>query len=210
MFNENVSFRFKLNYFLSSFALSYLFLLIIMYIQAAERTGRMVPMFCPILTARKITFFTLFLLFSVSLYSLSYIKKKIEESTQYSIINGQNGGKIGLTYNKGSREFILGVLLPVVTTISVPETPITGLVGVVLLQIILGYFFLHSNELFVNVPLIMAGYSLVLGKYGHKELLLFVKNSQLNSLLGKNVRFIYLGNVEEGNLGIAVEECVDE
>lgn len=180
MFNENVSVRFKLNYFLSSFALSYLFLLIIMYIQVAERTGRMVPQIFPILTARKITFLTLFLLFLVSLYSLSYIKKKIEESTQYSIINGQNGGKIGLTYNKGSREFILG------------------------------YFFLHSNELFVNVPLIMAGYSLVLGKYGHKELLLFVKNSQLNSLLGKNVRFIYLGNVEEGNLGIAVEECVDE
>ncbi|HFI0581182.1 TPA: hypothetical protein ACGO03_001667, partial [Streptococcus suis] len=69
MFNENVSVRFKLNYFLSSFALSYLFLLIIMYIQVAERTGRMVPQIFPILTARKITFLTLFLLFLVSLYS---------------------------------------------------------------------------------------------------------------------------------------------
>ncbi|AZR97311.1 hypothetical protein [Streptococcus suis] len=210
MFDENVSIPFKLNYFVSSFALSYLFLIIIIYVQAAERTGRILPPISPIWTARKITFFILFLLFLVSLLSLLYIRQKIEESTRFSIVDGHNGGKTGYTYNKGSREFILGVLLPVVTTISVPETPITGLVGVVLLQIILGYFFLHSNELFVNVPLIMAGYSLVIGTYGDKELLLFVKNSQLNNFLGKNVRFIYLGDVEEGNLGIAGEECIDE
>lgn len=111
-------------------------------------------------------------------------------------------GQIGYSYNSGSREFILGVLLPVVTTISVSDTPITGLVGVLLLQAILGYFYWNSNELFVNVPLMILGYSLVVGEQGEQSLLLFVQNGQLKSLLGKKVQFVFLGQSDGSNLGI--------
>ena len=81
--------------------------------------------------------------------------------------------------------------------------------GVIFLQLILGYFYWHSNELFVNVPLMMIGYSLVVGKYKEKELLLFVKNSQLKSVLGREVRFVPLGKVEEGQLGVLGEESLN-
>ena len=93
-----------------------------------------------------------------------------------------------------------------VTTISVPEAPITGIVGLLLIQIILGYFFWNSNELFVNVPLILFGYSLVIGKKGNQDLLLFVQNKELKKLLGKNINFVYLGTVTKSNLGIVGEE----
>ena len=204
MFNDNVSKSFKLTYFISSFLLSYLFLIIIMYVQYVETNGKFFPD-VQVLVTKKIAFIFLIILSLCSLSSLIYVKSKISESRRYLRINSEEG-RLGYSYNNGSREFILGVLLPVVTTISVPEAPITGIVGLLLIQIILGYFFWNSNELFVNVPLILFGYSLVIGKKGNQDLLLFVQNKELKKLLGKNINFVYLGTVTKSNLGIVGEE----
>lgn len=205
MFNDNVSKSFKLTYFISSFLLSYLFLIIIMYVQYVETNGKFFPDVQVLVTTKKIAFIFLIILSLCSLSSLIYVKSKISESRRYLRINSEEG-RLGYSYNNGRREFILGVLLPVVTTISVPEAPITGIVGLLLIQIILGYFFWNSNELFVNVPLILFGYSLVIGKKGNQDLLLFVQNKELKKLLGKNINFVYLGTVTKSNLGIVGEE----
>ena len=209
MFNDNVSKKFKLTYFVSSFLLSYLFLIIIMYVQYVETNGKLFPDFQILVTTKKIAFIILIILSLCSLSSLFYVKSKISESRRYLRINSEEG-RLGYSYNNGSREFILGVLLPVVTTISVPEAPITGIVGVLLIQIILGYFFWNSSELFVNVPLMLFGYSLVVGKKGNQDLLLFVQNKELKRLLGKNINFVYLGTVTDSNLGIVGEEIRGE
>ena len=209
MFNDNVSKKFKLTYFISSFLLSYLFLIIIMYVQYVETNGKLFPDFQILVTTKKIAFIILIILSLCSLSSLFYVKRKISESRGYLRINSEEG-RLGYSYNNGSREFILGVLLPVVTTISVPEAPITGIIGVLLIQIILGYFFWNSNELFVNVPLMLFGYSLVVGKKGNQDLLLFVQKQDLKKLLGKNINFVYLGTVKNSNLGIVGEEIEDE
>lgn len=209
MFNDNVSKKFKLTYFISSFLLSYLFLIIIMYVQYVETNGKFFPDVQVLVTTKKIAFIFLIILSFCSLSSLIYVKSKISESRRYLRINSEEG-RLGYSYNNGSREFILGVLLPVVTTISVPEAPITGIVGVLLIQIILGYFFWNSNELFVNVPLMLFGYSLVVGKKDNQDLLLFVQKQDLKKLLGKNINFVYLGTVTDSNLGIVGEEIRDE
>ena len=209
MFNDNVSKKFKLTYFISSFLLSYLFLIIIMYVQYVETNGKFFPDVQVLVTTKKIAFIFLIILSLCSLSSLIYVKSKISESRFYLRINSEEG-RLGYSYNNGSREFILGVLLPVVTTISVPEAPITGIVGVLLIQIILGYFFWNSNELFVNVPLMLFGYSLVVGKKDNQDLLLFVQKQDLKKLLGKNINFVYLGTVTDSNLGIVGEEIGDE
>ena len=209
MFNDNVSKKFKLTYFISSFLLSYLFLIIIMYVQYVETNGKFFPDVQVLVTTKKIAFIFLIILSFCSLSSLIYVKSKISESRRYLRINSEEG-RLGYSYNNGSREFILGVLLPVVTTISVPEAPITGIVGVLLIQIILGYFFWNSNELFVNVPLMLFGYSLVVGKKDNQDLLLFVQKQDLQELLGKNINFVYLGTVTDSNLGIVGEEIRDE
>ena len=205
MFNDNVSKKFKLTYFVSSFLLSYLFLIIIMYVQYVETNGKLFPDLQILVTTKKIAFIILIILSLCSLSSLFYVKSKISESRRYLRINSEEG-RLGYSYNNGSREFILGVLLPVVTTISVPEAPITGIIGVLLIQIILGYFFWNSNELFVNVPLMLFGYSLVVGKKSNQDLLLFVQKQDLQKLLGKNINFVYLGTVTNSNLGIVGEE----
>lgn len=209
MFNDNVSKKFKLTYFISSFLLSYLFLIIIMYVQYVETNGKLFPDVQVLVTTKKIAFIFLIILSLCSLSSLIYVKSKISESRRYLRINSEEG-RLGYSYNNGSREFILGVLLPVVTTISVPEAPITGIVGVLLIQIILGYFFWNSNELFVNVPLMLFGYSLVVGKKDNQDLLLFVQKQDLKKILGKNINFVYLGTVTDSNLGIVGEEIGDE
>ena len=209
MFNDNVSKKFKLAYFISSFLLSYLFLIIIMYVQYVETNGKFFPDVQVLVTTKKIAFIILTILSLCSLSSLFYVNRKISESRGYLRINSEEG-RLGYSYNNGSREFILGVLLPVVTTISVPEGPITGIVGVLLIQIILGYFFWNSNELFVNVPLMLFGYSLVVGKKDNQDLLLFVQKQDLKKLLGKNINFVYLGTVTDSNLGIVGEEIRDE
>ena len=209
MFNDNVSKKFKLAYFISSFLLSYLFLIIIMYVQYVETNGKFFPDVQVLVTTKKIAFIILTILSLCSLSSLFYVNRKISDSRGYLRINAEEG-RLGYSYNNGSREFILGVLLPVVTTISVPEAPITGIVGVLLIQIILGYFFWNSNELFVNVPLMLFGYSLVVGKKDNQDLLLFVQKQDLKKLLGKNINFVYLGTVTDSNLGIVGEEIRDE
>lgn len=209
MFNDNVSKKFKLAYFISSFLLSYLFLIIIMYVQYVETNGKIFPDFQLLVTTKKISFIILIILSLCSSISLIYVKRKISESRGYLRINSEEG-RLGYSYNNGSREFILGVLLPVVTTISVPEAPITGIVGVLLIQIILGYFFWNSNELFVNVPLMLFGYSLIVGKKGNQDLLLFIQKQDLKKLLGKNINFVYLGTVKDSNLGIVGEEIGGE
>ena len=209
MFNDNVSRKFKRAYFVSSFLLSYLFLIIIMYAQYVETNGKFFPDFQILVTTKKVAFIILIILSLYSLSSLFYVKRKISESRGYLRINSEEG-LLGYSYNNGSREFILGVLLPVVTTISVPEAPITGIIGVLLIQIILGYFFWNSNELFVNVPLMLFGYSLVIGKKDDQELLLFVQNKELKRLLGKNINFVYLGTSTNSNLGIVGKEIGDE
>ena len=209
MFNDNVSRKFKRAYFVSSFLLSYLFLIIIMYAQYVETNGKFFPDFQILVTTKKVAFIILIILSLYSLSSLFYVKRKISESRGYLRINSEEG-RLGYSYNNGSREFILGVLLPVVTTISVPEAPITGIIGVLLIQIILGYFFWNSNELFVNVPLMLFGYSLVVGQKGNQDLLLFVQKQDLKKLLGKNINFVYLGTVTDSNLGIVGEEIGDE
>mgnify|MGYP001022288931 FL=1 len=209
MFNDNVSKKFKLTYFVSSFLLSYLFLIIIMYVQYLETNGKLFPDFQILVTTKKIAFIILIILSLCSLSSLFYVKRKISESRGYLRINSEEG-RLGYSYNNGNREFILGVLLPVVTTISVPEAPITGIIGVLLIQLILGYFFWNSNELFVNVPLMLFGYSLVVGKKDSQDLLLFVQKQDLKKLLGKNINFVYLGTVTDSNLGIVGEEIGDE
>ncbi|ORJ29072.1 hypothetical protein [Streptococcus oralis] len=205
MFNDNVSRKFKRAYFVSSFLLSYLFLIIIMYAQYVETNGKFFPDFQILVTTKKVAFIILIILSLYSLSSLFYVKRKISESRGYLRINSEEG-RLGYSYNNGSREFILGVLLPVVTTISVPEAPITGIIGVLLIQIILGYFFWNSNELFVNVPLMLFGYSLVVGKKDNQDLLLFIQKQDLKKLLGKNINFVYLGRVKDSNLGIVGEE----
>ena len=209
MFNDNVSKKFKLTYFVSSFLLSYLFLIIIMYVQYLETNGKLFPDFQILVTTKKVAFIILIILSLCSLSSLFYVKRKISESRGYLRINSEEG-RLGYSYNNGNREFILGVLLPVVTTISVPEAPITGIIGVLLIQLILGYFFWNSNELFVNVPLMLFGYSLVVGKKDSQDLLLFVQKQDLKKLLGKNINFVYLGTVTDSNLGIVGEEIGDE
>ena len=209
MFNDNVSKKFKLTYFISSFLLSYLFLIIIMYVQYVETNGKFFPDVQVLVTTKKIAFIFLIIFSLCSLSSLIYVKSKISESRRYLRINSEEG-QLGYSYNNGSREFILGVLLPVVTTISVPEAPITGIVGVLMIQIILGYFFWNSNELFVNVPLMLFGYALVVGKKDNQDLLLFVQKQELKKLLGKNINFVYLGTVTDSNLGIVGEEIRDE
>ena len=209
MYNQNVSKKFKLAYFISSFLLSYLFLVIIMYVQYVETNGKIFPDLQMLVTTKKISFIFLIILSLCSLSSLFYVKRKISESRGYLRINSEEG-RLGYSYNNGSREFILGVLLPVVTTISVPEAPITGIIGVLLIQIILGYFFSNSNELFVNVPLMLFGYSLVVGKKGNQDLLLLVQKQELKKLLGKKISFVYLGTVTNSNLGIVGEEIRDE
>ena len=126
--------------------------------------------------------------------SISVSNKKID------VVLKELFSETGLSYKVSGRQI----------TISVPEAPITGIIGVLLIQIILGYFFWNSNELFVNVPLMLFGYSLVVGKKGNQDLLLFVQKQDLKKLLGKNINFVYLGTVTDSNLGIVGEEIGDE
>lgn len=71
---------------------------------------------------------------------------------------------IGDKYNVGFREFIMSVIIPVISMFSIVEQPIQTFVIIVIIQLITYYFYANSSDIFPNITLVFLGYTLFYGK----------------------------------------------
>lgn len=62
------------------------------------------------------------------------------------------------------REFLLSVLVPVLTTISIQGMPLTDFVSILILQILIYFYYANSNEYFPDLSLQLIKYSVINAK----------------------------------------------
>lgn len=188
---------------------SYLFAGIIFYTKHFEDIGYSIAIENR-LTMNKCVFVVFILLIVISLSATCYLKKLIIKTKEMSKSKSKGVAELTGEFNEGLREFLLSVLIPVITTISITEAPLTGLISSLLLQILLYVFFSTSSELFPNVSLKLIGYSIVKANDNTNEkcITLFMGNDY-KELLGskKEVQFVYFGSkVKESKYGVSVGE----
>lgn len=199
--------KFRISYYLSSFLLSYLFLLIILLVQHYEITNNFLPLTTK-LTSQKIVFILILILFILSCISLYYVKIVLKNISDNSKSRGTRQAYITRHYNVGMREFLLSVLIPIMTTISIQDSPITGLISMLFLQTILYLFYSNSSEYFPNVSTLLISYSVLIAidTKDNREVYIFSKNKKVSELVNGNTDFVYFGNITKNSqIGLIIE-----
>lgn len=203
---------FRVSYYLSSFLPSYIFLLIILLVQHYESTSKFFPLTIK-LTSTKLVFLLIFILFFLSVLSLLYVKRVLKNMPKNSKSRVVRNATISNNYNVGMREFLLSVLIPIITTISIQDSPITGLISMLFLQLILYLFFSTSSEYFPNVSIQLIKYSVLIAIdiKDDRDIYLFSKNENLSELINEKAEFIYFGNSNKNSqIGLIIEEEKNE
>lgn len=199
--------KFRISYYLSSFLPSYMFLLIILLVQHYEITNSFFPLTIK-LTSKKLVFILIFILFVLSCISLYYVKIVLENISDNSNSRGTRQAYITRNYNIGMREFLLSVLIPIMTTISIQDSPITGLISMLFLQIILYLFYSNSSEYFPNVSTLLISYSVLIAidTKDNREVYIFSKSNKVSDLVNGNSDFVYFGNIiKNSQIGLIIE-----
>lgn len=199
--------KFRISYYLSSFIPSYMFLLIILLVQHYETTSNFLPLTLK-LTSKKVVFILILILFILSCLSLCYVKVVLKNISNNSSSRGIRQGYITRNYNVGMREFLLSVLIPIMTTISVQDSPITGLISMLFLQIILYLFYSNSSEYLPNVSIQLISYSVLIAidTKDNREVYIFSKTEKVSDLVNGNTEFVYFGNINKNSqIGLIIE-----
>ena len=199
--------KFRISYYLSSFIPSYMFSLIILLVQHYETTSNFLPLTLK-LTSKKVVFILILILFILSCLSLCYVKVVLKNISNNSSSRGIRQGYITRNYNVGMREFLLSVLIPIMTTISVQDSPITGLISMLFLQIILYLFYSNSSEYLPNVSIQLISYSVLIAidTKDNREVYIFSKTEKVSDLVNGNTEFVYFGNINKNSqIGLIIE-----
>lgn len=96
-------------------------------------------------------------------------------------------------YNPGFREFILSVILPMMSTFSIDDYPLPTLVMVLAFQIFIFIFFLNSSDFFPNLSLFVFGYSVFIVDQANSQdsnlKYVFGKTSNIDSIVNNHQQF---------------------
>lgn len=160
----------------------------------------------------KLTFYAFIVLLLISVYSLFKTKRIIEETKKHSRALGTTNVLLKDQYNPGFREFILSVILPMMSTFSIDDYPLSTLLMVLFFQLFIYIFFLNSSDFFPNLSLFLFGYSVFIVKKSDKTdsklKYIFGKTSNIDSIINKDQQFkvIAIGEPEYcNNIGVINE-----
>lgn len=211
---DSASREFRSSYFISAQLPTYILAIIVLIIKHIEETGQLFPIDLFNFTSLKLTVLILILCILISICCLFGLNKRIKDVKEFrkSKSGGKNGHKVELNgeYNEGMRDFLLSVLIPVVTTVSVfDSSPVTGIITCLILQVIMYIFFMNSSEYLPNLSLFLIKYSVIKGKDSEKDKEVILLVNKKNEVIGtKNeVQIIYFGkNSSMSKFGLVVEE----
>ena len=194
MFNNLISKKFKIAYFLSSFTIAYIPSLLIISLA-----------YLGLINAHISTVLALIfiVLFAISVLSLFYVKLKISEDRKRVRINSKEVHLQNQNYIfwRNSKPMFLLFLL-VFPTILFSTNLLLSLIWVLFIQLIAGYYFYVSDKFLLNTSLLMMGEVLLIDKDSTGNLLLFMSKKDLKRDLGSKMNYIPLGETSEFRLGI--------
>ncbi|MDT2554021.1 hypothetical protein P7D63_04970 [Enterococcus raffinosus] len=206
MFHNSTK-TFRNTYFLSSFLPAYVFLLLILFFQHYEVTKSILPLDYG-LSSMKIIALLTFIMMIISIICLCIVNKILKGVVKGSKSRTQRSAYITRNYNLGMREFLLSVLVPVMTTISIEERPITGFSSMIFLQFLIYLFYSNSSEYFPNLSLQLIKYSVINGRDNKedRDIYLFVQSNQVSEIINGNADFVYFGKLNmNSEIGIIIE-----
>lgn len=203
---------FQIYYFISSLLPIYLFIIIFMLSIKFKGSKEQITNFYKINSNYKLVFYIFIFLFFVSVCCLFKVKRIIDETKRYSKTLGATSVLFKNKYNPGFREFILSVILPMMSTFSVDDYPFSTLIMVIFFQLFLFIFFLNSSDFFPNLSLFLFGYSVFIvdktQKSDSKLEYAFGKTRDIDSITNKKQQFkvIEIGEPDfSNNIGVIYE-----
>lgn len=203
---------FRVYYYMSSLLPIYLF--IVVFMVAIRFNINDINIFLRkvgILTSYKIVFYIFLLLLVISAICLFITKGIITDTKQYSKTFGTTKVFLKNEYNQGFREFILSVILPMMSTFSINENPVPTLIMILVFQLLIYIFFVNSSDFFPNIPLVLLGYSVFTVNSDNdnsKLKFIFGKTKNIDKIISGNCQFevVEIGEPEySNNIGVICE-----
>lgn len=213
---------FRFSYYISSLMISYGLLIIYMLLSKLEDveynfSDLIVNWWSP----NKIVFGILLILFLFSLFSLKKIQTIILDNKNAAHTLGIYKIKVNEKYNQGFRDFIMSVLVPIISSFSITDHAVSTLVILLLVQYVTYKFYVNSSDIFPNVSLAIWGYSIFIGieqkdefgrgNYGKTWYVLGKTNEIENIILSdqKMTPFGYPSYINN-NIGVILEDTDNE
>lgn len=199
--------KFRVRYFLSSLFPLYLLILLFGIVAKVESKNWNLKSINCQLTEYKCVILVIIFLVIISFISLWQVNAMINETSNRSAPYKYRAKILG-KYNQGFREFLLSTIIPLAFTISIEEKPITDLIMIMVFQVIIFEFFQNSSDIFPNLSLAIAGYTLfqaqLLDQKHERYILVFGKTKDINKLLFTDIEFIYFQDSDFKNKNIGI------
>ena len=151
---------FRNAYYYSSLAVQNLLLVIILllsYLESSKWTLK-------ILFRNTGFIVLLFLCVGMSILSVLatiYVRYVFKGAKNASKSLGMRAMTISDDYNNGFREFLLSIILPMISTYSIVDSPVMSFTMIILLQLLVYFFFVNSSDMLPNLTLTISGYSVL-------------------------------------------------
>lgn len=203
----NSSFGFKFEYYLSSLSPSFLILILFICISHFERYGLSFRFF---LNSKRIILILIFicLVLSILCSLLTYWKLKSASASSGTLGTGEHRAIISDNYNVGFNGFILNTILPIVSIFSLNDSPISTFTVIILIQAMNFILFIHSNEIYPNITLVIFGVSLFKAKYDDKEIFVFARTRDVDALIDENREVVFISGDYQKSKKIAVDKDI--
>ncbi|APR27937.1 hypothetical protein MST23_04720 [Pediococcus acidilactici] len=213
---------FRFSYYISSLMISYGLLIIYMLLSKLEDveydfSDLIVNWWSP----NKIVFGILLILFLFSLFSLKKIQTIILDNKNAAHTLGIYKIKVNEKYNQGFRDFIMSVLVPIISSFSITDHAVSTLVILLLVQYVTYKFYVNSSDIFPNVSLAIWGYSIFIGieqkdefgrgNYG-KTWYVLGKTNEIENIILSDQKMTPFGDPSyiNNNIGVILEDTDNE
>lgn len=191
---------FKISYYISSllpaYALIVIYMLVVDYKKCISTIN---PQY-------HIVFVMFVLLLFISITCLCMTHKILLNVNDYSKTLGTIKIKLKNEYNSGVREFILSLIIPMISTFSIKESPIATFIMISIIQLFIGYFFINSSDFFPNISLSILGYSFFIADNSSSDDIriryVFGKNKIIDEILEGNDYFQVVGIGEDSKTSV--------
>ncbi len=188
-FSNNV---FKVSYFISAMLPTYSLFLLIVLTSHIDKFGFQFENIYNFTMQKFLLLFSIVLLISGTI-CLFIIKQKLRKIIDSSKTKVEREVELTSVVNPGLREFLLGILVPTVSTFSLSDSPVTAIVSFLFFNVILFLFYGQSSDFFPNLGLFLFGYSLIEGILDGRKILVFVQSKEIKHVLNSKQKVVFMG-----------------
>ncbi|WP_428958133.1 hypothetical protein [Levilactobacillus brevis] len=198
---------FRNAYYLSSLLVPDGLLLIILLVGYSENNNwNIIDLF--MICEFSILFWLCVIMLAISALAAYYVKRVLKETIGASKTLNAKKRHIGTKYNTGFREFLWSIIIPMISTYSIVDSPILSFTMILVLQTLVYFFYINSSDMFPNLALTFLGYSVYICVTEDKnDFFVFGKRKEIDNIIGKDKEVVPLSSITDkyNNVGVIKE-----